>query len=161
MFRLDEEVLAWCRDVHAHGTDRQERIDELADHVYCEIRSWVEHGFSEEDAFRRATDQLGSSKELIREHFHSWSFRAQARVISWALLTGNVETLNKTLTAKSKAFMVIGVSLFFAVLMVAVDKIFNTSEFTTNVFIAIWFVPYAVISLASPMGEDADEFTQA
>ncbi len=161
MFRLDEEVLAWCRDVHPHGTDRQERIDELADHVYCEIRSWVEQGFSEEDAFRRATDQLGSSKELIREHFHSWSFRAQARVISWALLTGNVETLNKTLTGKSRAWLIIGVSLFFAALVTAVDRTFHTSEFTTGIFLAIWWTPFTILALVKPTEGDEDELTRA
>tara|TARA_R110002126_G_scaffold1402_9_gene8001 strand:- start:25734 stop:26213 length:480 start_codon:yes stop_codon:yes gene_type:complete len=159
VFRLDEEVLAWCRDVHNHGGDRQERVDELADHLYCEIRSWTAQGFSEKEAFQRATNQVGDSQELIREHFHSWGFRSQASVILWALLTCNVKTLNRTLTARSKAWMVIGVSIFFAVAMTAVDKVFHTSETTTNVFLAIWWVPFSVLCLVKPA--DTDEPTRA
>jgi hypothetical protein len=102
VFRLDQEVLAWCRDVHTHGPDRQARIDELADHLHCLIQSWIDQGFTEKDAFRQATAQLGESKDLVREHVRSWGFRAKARVIFWALMTRNVRTLSKTPPSRAR-----------------------------------------------------------
>ena len=163
MFHLDEAVLAWCRDVHAHGPDRQARVDELADHVYCEVQAWIDQGFTQQDAFTRATGQLGDAKVLCRQHFQGSSLRSKSRVVLWALLTCNAKTLGRVLTDKSRAWMIIAVSLFFAVLMTAVDKIFNTSETVTNVFLAIWWIPFTVLTIAMPIGgrRDGDDLTQA
>jgi len=163
LFRLDEEVMAWCGDVHRYGPDRQARIDELADHVYCEVQTWVDQGLTQKDAFERATDRLGDARILTRQHFEGSSPRTKARVVLWALLTCNAKTLGRVLTAKSTAWMIIGVSLFFAVLMTAVDKIFDTSETVTNIFLAIWWIPFTVLTIATPLRKDGDEdeLTQA
>jgi hypothetical protein len=68
LFDLDREVANWTAAVYAARCRPEAGVDELTDHLYCEIDRAREEGLSEEDAFRAAVDRLGSVPELVAEN---------------------------------------------------------------------------------------------
>ena len=152
MFNLNDEVLAYCQAVYPSGLDRQARIDELADHLYCEIDRWIGEGLSEQEAFLRATDRLGAADDLAQEHLRAQTGLQKHAGVLFALCTFNVKALRRSLTAAEASAWIIGVSLFFAGLMIA-TALFTTgsesSQIGTYLWIAIWWVPYSLLCSVS------------
>jgi hypothetical protein len=68
VWNLENEVDAWSSAVHADGCRRSASVDELRDHLYCEIERGRSAGLSDRDAFARATTRLGSREGLAAEH---------------------------------------------------------------------------------------------
>jgi hypothetical protein len=67
MFDLDKDVHAWCSSIYSGGWRRASRIDELKDHLYCEVERLSEKGLSDEQAFRVATERAGNVEDLRTE----------------------------------------------------------------------------------------------
>src|SRR5690606_19923641 len=65
---LEEAVQAWSRSVHRPGCSRQDHLEELQDHLYCEIEQLQEQGMNAENAFLKATEQLGKAGDLSAEY---------------------------------------------------------------------------------------------
>ncbi len=67
MFDLNEAVDRWSKDFAGSACGRTDRVDELRDHLFCEIEENVKQGLSEESAFLAATRRFGISEEMKNE----------------------------------------------------------------------------------------------
>lgn len=68
MFDLDKEIHALCRSIYSNDWKRASSIDELKDHLYCEVERLSDEGLSEEQAFLTATERMGNVEKLRIEH---------------------------------------------------------------------------------------------
>ena len=129
MFDLNAAIQSWCESVHEKGPERDAHIDELVDHMHCVVRAIIHQGQSPEDAFHLAVQQLGSPKELALE---------------------NSKNQRGPLSPKGRGWLLIGVSLFFAVAIVVTGWIMGDhpqSDTATNLWIAVWFIPFTILSM--------------
>ncbi len=67
MFDLENEVDRWSREFAGTACGRTDRVEELKDHILCEIEKNVKEGLSEESAFLAATRRFGISEDLKAE----------------------------------------------------------------------------------------------
>ena len=67
MFDLDKSVDEWSREFVGPGCGLTDRVEELKDHIYCEIEKNMEEGLPAESAFWAATRRFGISEELRAE----------------------------------------------------------------------------------------------
>ena len=68
MFDLDREIDSWCRDVLGARCVNTAGMDELVDHVHCEVEKLRGQGMNAEEAFNAATERMGDTRELAREY---------------------------------------------------------------------------------------------
>lgn len=68
MFDLDREIDSWCRQVLGARCVNTAGMDELVDHVYCEVERARSEGMDDAAAFAAATSRLGEPEELAREY---------------------------------------------------------------------------------------------
>ena len=67
MFELEKAITQWCQNITNQCGDSN-RIDELKDHVFCEVeRLKSEHQLTNEQAYNVATQQLGEQASLKKE----------------------------------------------------------------------------------------------
>ncbi len=67
MFDLKKEVRQYCQSVCTNRFGRSAQILELEDHLHCEIERMVNRGIPPEEAFFRATTNLGGTTLLQHE----------------------------------------------------------------------------------------------
>lgn len=67
-FNLEHEIQAWCKTIHADWFTRDAKVEELKDHLCCEIERLMNEGLSDLEAFQTATQKLGTIHELRKEH---------------------------------------------------------------------------------------------
>lgn len=67
MFDLKNAVEAWSQTVRAGRCEGSESVDELTDHLYCEIDRARGEGMSDEQAFAAAVTRIGAPKALVAE----------------------------------------------------------------------------------------------
>src|SRR5258705_12605577 len=87
MFDLKREVDAWSKKSYAGPCrDKAATLDELKDHVYCEIERLEAGGATREEAFRMATTELDGSAEKAGEKrgCRTRSAGRKANAIVWA-----------------------------------------------------------------------------
>jgi len=68
MFRLNKEVEAWCQSIYEAGRKSEAGIEELKDHLYCDIEQLMSEGLSEKQAFVKATERMGHPEDLYKEY---------------------------------------------------------------------------------------------
>ena len=67
MFQLESAIRDWCDAIRDSGCEDEASIEELRDHLCCEIEQLQERGLSEEKAFRSAVAKLGPVEDLAAE----------------------------------------------------------------------------------------------
>lgn len=156
MFNLNDEILAWCQSAVPACIDRPDRIAELVDHVHCQVESQMGDGLSEQEAFHVSIGLMGESELVSAESEKVQTPKQRQLGILFALCTGNVKVLRRTLRPKEGAAWIIGISLLFAFGMLATDPWADSigkGHTVTMVWIAIWFVPYSLLSMATVTGD--------
>ena len=68
MFNLNKAIEEWCQSVHTNTWDSDSKMEELRDHVHCEVERLMRNGLSDEQAFQQATDRIGDANALRIEH---------------------------------------------------------------------------------------------
>lgn len=142
MFDLNNEVKRWSRSVHRSRCGGRLDAAELEDHLHCEIEALQATGLSEEEAFAKATKNLGDAVALADEHFRNRSAFVRG-------LHGLDAKLPK-FTAKQAGALNIGVSLLFAgaILLSAMmlKKDPDQAQMVSFLLIALWFVPFSYLA---------------
>ena len=103
MFELDQAVDAWCRSIHTSAYNRNERLEELKDHLYCVVERFRTEGLSEQQAFSKATEHMGDVGMLAIEHAKNKSLR-----FKFCQTEENLEKWRDSTSPKSAAAMNIG-----------------------------------------------------
>jgi len=143
MFNLEQEVDAWSRSVQGNGCGQMERIEELQDHLYCEIGRLQEQGLTEEQAFLKATQRLGEADDLGAEYAKNNSVLSTL----WAMEQAHIEALsNHDLSPQKAASITIVHSLLFAAAMLIVPLLLedagDVSLLLFAVLIPLWFITF-------------------
>lgn len=68
MFDLDSAVHQWSALVLSADSIRSRNIDELKDHLYCEVERYIDAGFDQREAFNKAILAIGDSDILASEN---------------------------------------------------------------------------------------------
>ncbi|MBT8145332.1 MAG: hypothetical protein KJN90_00680 [Gammaproteobacteria bacterium] len=76
MFKLENAVDQWCRNIGVDDPHNEELREELKDHLLCEIEALQQDGLTDEQAFNMAIRKLGEPTELVTE------YRDNRRVLS-------------------------------------------------------------------------------
>ena len=109
MFQLKAEIHAWCQSMHAKGFRRGASMDELEDHLRCEIDRLLQQGMSEEQAFLGATKQVGGADDLVAEYSKNRGFVSRLTTCPEVR-----EDQEGVMTPRKQALFMIGYSLILA-----------------------------------------------
>lgn len=151
MFDLEHEVQAWCRSVYPGLWNRDARISELADHLYCEIERLHTEGLSEEEAFISATEQMGNIALLIEEH-------AKNRGVVASIYSSGIDSIENwrsSMSPKKASTLIIVISLIFAAAIILSSYLLADTQYerlsqtVMYLLIAIWFIPYTLLSMTA------------
>lgn len=77
MFELDKEIDSWCKIFRHSGSLTEAEIDELKDHLCCEIERQQGNGLPIEQAFTVAIEKLGNTEEIGKAFSISRSYPAR------------------------------------------------------------------------------------
>ncbi|MCH9651266.1 MAG: permease prefix domain 1-containing protein [Deltaproteobacteria bacterium] len=153
MFDLDHEIQSWCRSVSTSVWGRDARIEELKDHLYCEVEKLEKSGLSPEQAFRQATEGMGSVEELAAEYSKN---RNAANLICDKIqeTEEGLEQIGNAMSPKKAASLNILVSLLFAAAILLASFFLKDSQYAQHAdvvtfsLIAVWFIPFSILSSA-------------
>ena len=74
IFNLNQAIQQWCELVLSNDSIKSKNIDELIDHLYCEVEQFIKNGKSEEQAFKAAIEKMGEIDMLAGEYEKNRSF---------------------------------------------------------------------------------------
>lgn len=139
MFDLDREVNAWCESVHAGRCRAGPSIEELADHLHCEIERLQGKGYSAERAFEQATARLGDTGALDREFDknRSWLSRAYHALGLAPERMTREERRMRMVNSFIWAALILASALIFK--GITADTSASYGYLLTAVFIPLWF----------------------
>ncbi len=122
MFDLNDAVDSWSKEFAGSTCGRNDRVEELKDHLFCEIEENVKQGLSEESAFLAATRRFGISDDLKAE------FR-KGRKISSILCESDKEFQWFNLSTKQIAIATGVYLVLFAVLTFGLTFLLKETEY--------------------------------
>lgn len=135
MFNLEQEIQNYCQTVHENGLDQEERIDELKDHLYCEIERLVKsEGLTEQQAFYKTIEFVGNADDLKNEYSKNDTVYA----ILIDIAKGRIL---KPMNPKKAAVLQIVVALIFAGMILVADYCADHSQYAEySVSIRNWLL---------------------
>ena len=147
MFDLNKEVETWCEAVLGDNCGQSDRMDELQDHLFSEIGRNQKQGLSEKEAFLKATERLGDTEQLGAEFAKNRS--VLATIYAWEKKGLRNSAENSRFTIRQIAAMNIGVSLIFALAMIAAPFLLENKDQAQTVIFAVllplWFTLYMLL----------------
>ena len=133
MFNLEEAVETWCRSAAGRRCGGTMHIEELKDHLFCEIDGLLRQGASEEDAFSRATMIMGDTADLSSEY----SKNSGILDLDCTLPDmGNEPGL--TMSNKSLFLLTLGYLVIFAIVTFVVTYFVSGSEYSEWVLAVLY-----------------------
>ncbi len=136
MFRLDKEVEAWCQSVYDKGCQNETGMEELKDHLYCEIEHLMKEGLSEKQAFVRATERMGNAEDLYNEYFKNQNI--------FYRLFHSLNKRSEMMTPKQLAVIMAAYVLLFAVITATAKSLLGGAEQFEDVSLllySVWLAP--------------------
>jgi hypothetical protein len=144
MFNLEKEVEKWIQAVQGPGCSQADSMEELQDHLYSEIERLQASGLSDEQAFIKATEQLGKADDLNAEYSKNKSFIA--KLFDFEMAHFEKQESKYNLTPRQTTVLTIGHSLLFATAMILFAWLMRDSDTSSTVTFAIlmplWFVTF-------------------
>lgn len=143
MFDLEEEVERWSKEFAGNTCGRNDRVEELMDHLYCEIENNIDEGLTEESAFLAATRRFGISEEIKAEF-------KKGRGIATVLCDAEANLKPSRLPTKRLALFSVLYLVGFAVLTFTLTYLFRGQEifvyFTPVLFVLSMVPVYFVVA---------------
>lgn len=136
MFQLEREIDAWCQSIYESGCRRKAGIEELKDHLYCEIERLMSEGLSEKQAFVQATERMGRTEELFDEYFKNRNIFSRWR---YAL-----NKRSEAMTPKQLAIAMGVYLVFFALITAMTTKLWGGTEYFEELSVLLytaWVMP--------------------
>ena len=146
MFNLEQEIDNWCESIFKKGSSTHLLLDELKDHLHCEIERLKKEGLSSEDAFAKATSKMGLVNELSAEFA---KIRSPVQKCITPLLSSPdtfTEDNYHTMKQRKSAVLNILVSLLFAGAIILSSLLLKDSDIAstvTFVLIGLWWIPFS------------------
>lgn len=153
MFELDQAVNNWCQSVigvvYGCTNNVEARSAELKDHLYCEIERFEAEGLSQEQAFNKATQQMGDAEELMAEYAKNKSAPGKLCLETRTEFTQEAIERNDAMLQKRIAKLMVGHSILFAAAMIGSALILSNTtvkEEITLMMITLWFGSYLLLN---------------
>ena len=141
MFELNRAIDDWCREVIAQNCARQSKFDELKDHLHCLVEDEMTRGADAQEAFVAAIRQMGDSTLISREYSKNRSLLEKVAAFDRSL----PNRLQQRFSVRQRVAMMLGVSVFFAILIIAVTRM--TQDPTWEYWLlALWLVPFTIFA---------------
>lgn len=156
MFKLDNEIEAWCRTIIANKCAPGGVLDELKDHMYCLVEEFTQQGKSEEEAFLAAIKQMGDSKLITEEYSKNKNLLQKIAVYENKMQ----RYLGNRFTARQLGVFQIAWALCCAGLMMLVSAISSNEglkDSAINWMLLVWFIPF-VLAAAAPQTSKCEYF---
>ncbi len=136
MFDLRRAVDTWSQTVRSGRCEGSESVDELTDHLYCEIDRARAEGMSDEQAFAAAVARIGAPKALVAEKAKNYTFRQTVCAL---------EARDASLSGNGRSLLVAHAVLWAAVILAASILLSRSSAsmtfafFLTGVLVPAWW----------------------
>ena len=69
MFNLENEIWEWKKSLHKNPSLEDGYINELESHLRDLIEDYINKGMNEEEAFKKAKEELGEVENIGAEYF--------------------------------------------------------------------------------------------
>ncbi|MBL8113850.1 MAG: hypothetical protein JNK60_13295 [Acidobacteria bacterium] len=126
MFDLKRAVETWSHTVRAGRCEGTESVDELTDHLYCEIDRARAEGLSDEQAFAAAVARIGAPKALVAEQAKNRTLRQTVCAL---------EARDANLPGSGRSLLVAHAILWAAVILAASILLSKSSASTAFAFL--------------------------
>lgn len=136
MFRLEHEIDAWCQSIYESGCRNKSGIEELKDHLYCEIERLMSKGLFEKQAFIRATERMGKAEDLFNEYFKNRNVFSRWRYI--------LNKRREMMTPKQLAVAMGVYLIFFALITATATRLWGGTEYFEELSVLLytaWVMP--------------------
>lgn len=128
MFDLEQSIEQWCKTISRNRCGQQANIDELKDHLWCEVENQMAKGESEQQAFYLATAIVGNIEELSAEYAKNKSLLERLNSNGQAELFQQVIAGNEAMTTKLLKRMVIGNAILWAAAILATAIVLKDTD---------------------------------
>ncbi|MEW6992357.1 hypothetical protein AADZ91_16940 [Colwelliaceae bacterium 6441] len=151
-FNLDKAVQQWCELVLSNDSIKSKNIDELKDHLYCQIEYFQGEGEDEQQAFKSAIMKMGEVKMLSGEYEKNRSFLQKLCAFEYGTVADHTK---KTLPIK---VAIIQQSIMWAAAMIASSLVIDDKQQAmTLIFIVL--LPLSIANIiALKTGAAGKEF---
>ncbi|MEM7282067.1 MAG: hypothetical protein AAF438_10620 [Pseudomonadota bacterium] len=137
MSPLTRKIEGWCDELRQQPGVSDDWVDEIKDHLYCDVLDQIEKGQDGEAAFVAATQRLGDQATLSQEFYKN-------RSILYRLVhkTQSLRAKGVNMTRKGKkGATIIAHALMFAAAMLVSAKLLQGTEHGDTilyVFLGLW-----------------------
>lgn len=139
MFNLEQAIDAWCTTVVQHKLWDADKLDELKDHLYCVIEHEISKGSNEQQAFKKATTDMGYEVSQTND--------AASRA---TVLQGICRLLNKLENHPNHdAPVMIAHSLIWAAMMLAIALVVDDKQANQSILLILlsgWFASFTALN---------------
>ncbi len=137
MFNLNQSVDNWCKTIGKNRCRQKGNIDELKDHLYCEIEALVSDEINEEQAFYLAIEQVGDIEALRGEYQKNRTVFEKLNSNQQAEMFDEIIAGSEKMTTKFLKKLVIGNAVLWATAMLATAIVLRGSEEGQTVLILL------------------------
>jgi len=142
MFSLEKAVQQWCELVLSNDSIKSRNIDELKDHLYCEVENFQQQGIEDSEAFKLAIKKMGEIDLLSGEFEKNRTFLQKLCAFEYGTVADHE---NKTLGVRS---MMIQQSILWAAAIIATTLILDDKQQAMSVVFTV-LLPLSVVNIIS------------
>lgn len=152
MEEVRRAIHEWCAVVLAkrHTTAT---VEELTDHLYCEMERLMAEGMSATDAFAAATEQMGEGEALREEFAKNRNLFTKLVCAIQAIETNNFTEENKPLIGPKKmAVITVANLILLAIVTFSVEHILDGTDLFPQVgsmLYILWFGSFMIFYSAT------------
>jgi hypothetical protein len=161
MFDLNRAVKQWCEIVLSADSIHSRNIDELIDHLHCEVESIIKGSetegdkpLSEQEAFARAIKKVGEANVIADEYGKNRSFLQKLCALEYGRIGDHVndEPLRKQLSLMKVSNAI----LWAAALLASAIILKGSPELSKKLFIVL--IPLSTMSIIFNASNVRNEF---
>lgn len=154
MFDLDKAVQQWTELVFSADSVKNRNIDELKDHLYCEIEKHVNDGKNQSDAFKYAISNIGESDILTTEYKKNRTFINKLCAFEYGTIGQHGQSGEK-LMINRKQLQIQNAILWAAAILASALLLRGIPQGSEVIFFVL--VPLSVLSVLSLNGKISSE----
>lgn len=143
MFNLNQAIQQWCELVLSNDSIKSKNIDELSDHLHCEVEQFIKSGKSEEQAFKAAIEKMGEIDMLAGEYEKNRSFLQKLCAFEYGTVGQYSSESSDQSKTKSK---VLAQSIMWAAAMIASALIISNGKEAFNVVFLV-LLPLSIVNI--------------
>ena len=141
-FDLNKAVQQWCELVLCNDSIKSKNIEELKDHLYCQIEQLQEQGKNDKDAFKLAIEKMGEADMLSNEYEKNRTFLQKLCAFEY----GTVADLAKPTVSKKS--VIIQQSILWAAAIIGTSLLIEDKEQARSVIFNV-LIPLSVANIIS------------